>query len=263
MAANLNRAEEPIREPSLADLSAFAREHLGLSLEDDPEAMAQLAAIGLTIRAWRNTSLEDLHAGNHPSGGFPDSDMMRFNIVTFRVVSKLVSADGIAWEALRSSLADPDRPLPGGRTVGALAGDEFEQLATDIQESLEVSEWTEQHKGFAYLLTFLAIQGGTSYKGWYGSPWWADVDVFIELLADRASAAWRHDDRGEPEPASVSDRKALRRTLLEEPEALDDDGIYWCLSHGLARQATFRGYARWRRRRDPAWTDPMPWLSKD
>jgi hypothetical protein len=76
-----------MRQPSLDDLTAFAYEQLGLDFDLDRVAMARLAAIGLTVQAWRNTSLENLHAGDHPSGGFPDSHMMRFNIATSRLGS--------------------------------------------------------------------------------------------------------------------------------------------------------------------------------
>jgi len=251
------------KEPSLEELSDFAGEQLGLSIDGDGAAMAQLAAIGLTIRAWRNTSLEDLHAGDHPSGGFPDSDMMRFNIATFRVVSACITADHFDWNTLQSVLTDPDRVLPGGLTVGALAGDEFDRLASDIREALAISERTEQRQGFAYLLTVFALQAGISYKGWYGSPWWPDVvDLFIELLADPTSSAGRYNENREVEPSMVSDRIGLAQVLLEAPESLDDDSIYWCLVHGLGRQAAFGGFARWRKRRDPDWVDPAPSLSE-
>jgi hypothetical protein len=225
-----------IREPTLEELSSRAEEHLGLRLEDDGPAMAQLAAIGLTLEAWRNTSLEDLHAGSHPSGGFPDADI---------------------------ALGDPDRVLPGGVTVGELAGEEFEELASDSQRVLAGCQRLEQERGFAYLLTFLALRAGLSYKGWFGSPWWRDVvDLFIELLADPSSSAWKYDEGREVEPSQVADRQALAQVLLEAPESLDDDSIYWCLTHGLDRQATFGGFARWRIQRDPSWVDPSPLLSE-
>jgi hypothetical protein len=100
-----------IEEPGLEDLAGLAREHLGLDIERDGSSMAALAAIGLTIQAWRNTSLEELHAGDHPSGGFPDSDMMRFNIATFRVVSSNVTLDAFDWHGLEATLTDPDRGM--------------------------------------------------------------------------------------------------------------------------------------------------------
>lgn len=252
-----------IREPTLEELNSRAEEHLGLRLEDDGAAMARLAAIGLTLEAWRNTSLGDLHAGSHPSGGFPDADMMRFNIATFRVLSECITPHHFDWDGLRTALGDPDRVLPGEVTVGELAGEEFEELASDSQRVLAGCHRLEQERGFAYLLMFLALRAGLSYKGWFGSPWWRDVvDLFIELLADPSSSAWKYDEGREVEPSQVADRQALAQVLLEAPESLDDDSIYWCLAHGLDRQATFGGFARWRRQRDPSWVDPSPSLSE-
>lgn len=250
-------------ELSLEQLTDFAREQLGLDIDLDRTAMAKLAAIGLTMHTWRNTSLENLHAGDHPGGGFPDAHMMRYNIVTFRVVSEHVGADSFDWDALRIALTSRDRMLPGGLTVGMLAGDEFKRLASDARTAIRVSQQIEQQRGFAYLLTLLALQAGISYKEWYGSPWWRDiVDVFVELLADPTSSAWKYDEHHAVEPAAVSDRASLARVLVETPESLDDDSIYWCLAHGLSRQATFGGFARWRTRRDHDWVDPMSWLSE-
>jgi hypothetical protein len=252
-----------IEEPSLEEVIAFAGEHLGLDPDRDRREMQQLAAIGLTLRAWRNTSLEDLHAGSHPSGGFPDSQMMRFNIATTRVVSGHIEDDRFDWSGLRTALTNPDRELPGGLTVGELCGEEFEPLAADIDEALAIVERTEQRRGFPYVHTVLAVQAGISYKDWYGSPWWPDVvERFIELVNDPNSSAWRYDEHREAEPREVADRESLKRVLLEAPESLDDDSIYWCLTHGLSRQATFSGFARWRKRRDPDWVDPNSSLSE-
>ncbi len=252
------------QEPSFGELHALAGEHLGLAFEDDPVATVKLASIGLTLDAWRNTSLEDLHAGDHPGGGFTDSTMMRFNIATTKAAAKYVNAEGVNWNGLLAMLTDPDRPLPGGLTVGELAGDGFDRLIMDVDRVVRVTAEIEAAQGFAYTLTLLALHAGLFCKGWYGSPWWPDVvDVFIERLADPAPAAWRHDDRQVPEPGSVADREALREALREQPEALDDGGICWCLEHGLTRGAAFVGYARWRRRREPGWTDPSPWLSEE
>jgi hypothetical protein len=252
-----------IEEPTLEEVLAFAREQLGLDIDHDRPEVQQLAAIGLTLRAWRNTSLEDLHAGSHPSGGFPDSQMMRFNVATFRVVSQYIGNDQFDWVGLRRELTDPNRELPGDLTVGELCGEEFDRLVADIEEALAISERTEERRGFSYALLVYALQAGISYKDWYGSPWWPDaVERFIELVDDPTSSAWKYDEHREAEPREVSDRDYLKRTLLEAPESLDDDSIYWCLTHGLGRQAAFGGFARWRRRRDPDWVDPSPWLSE-
>jgi hypothetical protein len=170
-----------------------------------------------------NTSLEDLHAGDHVTGGFPDSDMIRFNIATFHLVSEQVGPDRCEWDALEAMLTDPSRVLPGGVTIGALAGSEFEHLVSDVRNALSISRLIEQRRGFPFLLMVLALQAGMSNKEWYGSPWWPDiVNMFIELLDDPASSAWKYDEHREPVPSAASDRAALEEVLLEKPESLDD-----------------------------------------
>ena len=188
---------------------------------------------------------------------------MRFNIVTFRVVAGSVTGKEIGWRTLQSALTDPGRALTDGFTVGALAGAEFERLATDIRESLDATQRVEERLGFAYVLTMLALRAGLSYKGRYGSPWWPDVvAAFIEQVGDPPSPLRSGIGSDNSPPRSVSDGELLTRTLLEDPELLDDDGIYWCLRNGFVRPAAFRGFARWRSRRDPDWVDPLPWLSE-
>jgi hypothetical protein len=191
-------------EPSLGDMTAFVREQFGLNPDLDRAAIARLAAIGLTVQAWRNTSLEDLHADDHVTGRFSDSDMMRFNIATFRVVSEQVGPHRCEWDALEAMLTDPSRVLPGGITVGALAGSEFERLVSDVHNALSISRLIEQRRGFSFLLMLLALQAGTSNKEWYGSPWWPDiVNAFIELLDNPESSAWKHDEHSEPIPLAA------------------------------------------------------------
>jgi hypothetical protein len=237
------------KEPSLGDLTAFVREQFGLDPDLDRVAMARLAAIGLTVQAWRNTSLEDLHAGDHVTGGFPDSDMMRFNIATFRVVSEQVGPDRCEWNALEAMLTDPGRVLPGGVTVGALAGSEFEQLASDVRTALSICRLIEQRRGFPFLLMLLALQAGTSNKEWYGSPWWPDiVSVFIELIDDPASSfvpgctkgherrhqrAWGRAKRAKTEPFVKR-----RRTVIDcVNDHCADRDLLGCADHAHERVA--------------------------
>lgn len=249
--------------PSAERLDELAAEYLGITFDTNPDGIVRLAALGLTSAAWRNTTLEDVHASNHPRGGFSDTSMMRFNIATTRVVAKFVRADGVAWSGLRAALTDPERTLPGGLTVGRLMGDELDELVDEAEAILRGAERMEDDFGARYALTYLAMRGTIWCKDWYWSPWWGDtVDAFIELLADPTSSAWDRDDGRSPAPASVADRDRLRDVLRTQPETLDDAAIRWCLRHGFSNAATHRGFARWRIRHDPSWQDPQPWLSE-
>jgi len=198
-----------IPRPTLEGAVALTREHLGLTLEDDPEPIAQLATIGIVNDAWRNTYLEELHAGSHPSGGFPDTLMMRFNIATTRAVAPHVRADRIDWAGLTATLSDPERPLPGDTTVAELAGDELPELLDSFREALADLRSIVRRRGFAFAMLRVALIGGLSCKDWYGTPWWPDaVEAFGDLLADRRSVAWERDDGSQPEPAAPTSSRA-------------------------------------------------------
>lgn len=222
--------------PDIEDFGRLIREQTGLDLAAEAERIARLAAVAVTRQAWRDTHLENLHAGDHPSGGIPDAQMMRFNIVTTRLVAGHVLSEETDWLALYREVADPDRLLPGDITVAELAGEEYDELADSIEAKLSTFASMEERFGRARTHAGLAYLAVMTCREWYGTPWWSDVvDVFIESLADPHSEAWRYDDPRGPEPASVADRDALRAALLSEPESLDDDGIYWCIDHGLGR----------------------------
>lgn len=257
-----DRSSEP-RAPSFEEFAAALRELIGIDLERDPVELAQMAALGITAVAWRNTHLESLHAGSHPSGGFPDLDMMRYNIATSRAVAEHVTPTGVDWGALHGLLTDAERPLPGGITVRDLAGGELTELLTDSASLLWGLQRIDMDDGTLLLYGHLAMQASLYCRDWFGTPWWPDaVDAFLELLADPSSSVWEDDERSRPEPAAVADRERLRATLLERPDALDDESLRWCRRHGLGYLATRRGFVRWRRRRDPDWEDPSPWLSE-
>ena len=105
---------------------------------------------------------------------------------------RYVTPQAIDWASLVDELADPDRALPGGVSVGELAGEEFDQLAASIGAALTAARASDLRDGHEYAMTWSAIHGALAWKGWFGSPRWLHiVDAFMEALEDRASAAWR------------------------------------------------------------------------
>jgi hypothetical protein len=246
------------REPTATEIDKLAREQLGVDFEHESDALLDLAAIGLTNGSWRNTALEDIHAGADGGPGIRDADMMRFNIATFRVVRAHLALDGVRWEELLDALTDPERPLPGRTTVEAVAGASYQALAESIEDQLNVAYDTADERGVPFALRRFAIHGGLACRGWYGTPWWPDiVDVFIEELADPESRAWRYDDGLRPEPTAVRDRERLRQQLRNRPETLSRAAVDWCLRHLLDYHATPLGFARWRLARETDWESPF------
>jgi hypothetical protein len=235
--------------PDVEALRRMLSELTHPDLPEDADQLARLAAVAVTRQAWRDTHLEDLHAGDHPSGGFPDEDMMRFNIATTRLVAEHLRTDPTDWQALADAIADPERELPDGITVAELAGDEYDKLADDIYRQVNTFAVIEEDHGRVHTQTMLAMLGAQMNREWYGTPWWPQlVEVFIEWLDDPDSEAWEYADPLQPEPASVRDRAALKTTLIAKPEALDDDGIRWCWTHRLDAAAN-PGVERWRAQR--------------
>jgi hypothetical protein len=246
------------REPTAAEIHDMARRELGLVFANEQGALLDLAAIGLTNGSWRNTLLEDIHAGADGGPGISDADMMRFNIATFRTVRAHLSLDEIAWEELLDALTDPERPLPGRTTVEVVAGASYQALAESIEDQLNVAYSAADSHGIAFALRRFAIHGGLACRGWYGTPWWPEtVDVFIEELADPQSRSWQYDDRSRPEPAAVRNRDRLRGRLRDKPETLSRAAVRWCLVHLLGYYATPLGFARWRLGREPDWESPF------
>jgi len=125
---------------------------------DDIVTLLRYAPLGLTHLCWRNTVLEDWHAG--PESRIHDGDMMRGNVATTRLFAQALwaaFADQIADAELmcRADFTDEDidvlagafadalegafsaeRTLPHGVTLGELGGDQvaglYDHAATQL-----------------------------------------------------------------------------------------------------------------------------------
>jgi hypothetical protein len=57
--------------PAIEDFRNALAEMTDERLVADSAELAQMTAVAITYNGWRNTHLESLHAGDHPTGGFP------------------------------------------------------------------------------------------------------------------------------------------------------------------------------------------------
>jgi hypothetical protein len=128
------------------------REAVGID-PDQARPVVDLAALGLVNGVWRNSPVEDWHAGDGP---LSDADMMRINShTTWRVRQRMrrwLAETGLAANGPASDLdklsnddvlvlgrglfhwfVDPRRKLPTGLTLAQVADDlgEYEQHAED------------------------------------------------------------------------------------------------------------------------------------
>ena len=181
---------------------------------DDVVTLLRYAPLGLTHLCWRNTVLEDWHAG--PDSRISDHEMMRANVATTRLFHQALwaafgervgQADLISRadftdddvEALEVAFGDAglwdafsaDRLLPHGPTLHELGGDEvielYEHVATQLGALLEQAE----ARGVAVVLMWLAARGRASCADWWGSPRWPRiVDAFLARLASPDDGFW-------------------------------------------------------------------------
>jgi len=206
-------------------LIRFARAD-GIDLERQHDVVLDLAAIGLTHLVWRNTALEDAHAG----GRIDDADMFAANVTVWRALRSALGATPVDWWAMVEFVSDPELRMPNDSTIRATMRGygwrAWRQRARNILFNL----WDDWESEAAIPpLWRLAVSGAGLGRYWYGTPWWPlVVDDFIATLGDPSSrrAGWlaTHPEIGPP-PLPLAE---MRAGLVEAPELLDHATRAWC-----------------------------------
>jgi hypothetical protein len=252
-------AMSSMHEPDPARIPVLLGEHVGVD-PDDAEVILDLAAIGITNGTWRNSPVEDWHG----EGRIHDGGMLRTNVATTKLVRSvlddhldgafagtgevLVATEDLAeldtgfsdelFADLLEWLADPDRVLPDGRTLGELAGKQLDELADHMDRALGGIAASAERHGLDFALQRAAVHGGLACAHWWGTPWWPDIVAgFLVRLDDP-----QHDHWGEGgkwyadlpvQPAEVADRRRLQALLLKAPEALSEEAAEFCVDAGI------------------------------
>jgi hypothetical protein len=245
----------PQREKAL--LEVMLRHQVGI----DPsqlEPVLDLAAVGIVNSGWRNSPVEDWHAGDGP---LSDGDMLRVNAhTTWRVReimrrwrtetgltarSSMAALDGLDIDdvdqlAVRIFrwLSNPSRRLPTGVTLAELAGDELREFTDHVNGTLGGFAATAERRGARFALYRAAAQGGLACPHWWGTPTWPElVRTFVHVLDDPGHSHWGPDgswrSRLPPEPAQVADRVRLRAILLNRPWDLEAEAAEWVVDAGI------------------------------
>lgn len=221
-------------------------------------AVTDLAAVGIVNSTWRNSPVEDWHAG----GRLSDGDMLRVNSYSTCQVQEIVRrwrtevgiTDGSGIAALDAIgideidqlvvrigqwLVNPGRRLPTGATLGELAGDDLSEFAEHVEDALDDFAATAEDIGARHALSRAAVHAGLACRHWWGAPAWSTlVDRFIRALDDPDDPHWGPDPaslriRLVPEPAQVIDRARLRQLLLDEPWQLEATTARWIINAGI------------------------------
>jgi hypothetical protein len=245
----------PQREQAL--LEAMLRHQVAM----DPSQLAavlDLAAVGIVNSGWRNSPVEDWHAGGGPLG---DGDMLRVNAhTTWRVReimrrwrteagltprSPMAALDGLDTDdadrlAVRIFrwLVNPTRRLPTGVTLTELAGNDLGEFTDHVDGTLGGFAATAQRRGLRLALYRAAAHGGLACPHWWGTLTWPElVRTFIHVIDDPGHSHWGPDgsfrSRLLPEPAQVSDRVGLQRLLLNRPWELEPEAAQWIVNAGI------------------------------
>lgn len=215
----------------------------------DDDALLWLAATRITLAVWRNTPVENWHAGKSP---LHDGTMMRINTATTRLVRSMLSFDHVDWIGLGLAIVNPSRVLPTGQSVLelGLACHNPDDPAHEVDPREELAEmaqvaisWGRRHclheKEFG--LRTLIESFCASDNGWFGAPSWGRiVDRFLTAVDDRENAHWRM-RRDEPwfdewftnRPADIADTTEFRRLLLAGPDLLSEEAAEWCVDGAI------------------------------
>jgi len=193
----------PQREAAL--LEAVLRHQVGI----DPSLVGpvlDLAAVGIVNSAWRNSPVEDWHAGDGP---LTDGDMLRVNAHTAWRVREVMrrwraemgltarspmaavhglNPDHVEWLAVRIFrwLVNPGRRLPTGVTLADLAGADLDEFTEHVDGTLGGFAATAERRGPRFALHRAAAHGGLACPHWWGTPTWpALVGTFARFSTTR------------------------------------------------------------------------------
>lgn len=228
---------------------------------DDMPGLIRYAALGLTHLCWRNSVLEDWHAGDGP---LSDVDMMMENARTSTMARRAMvvglDPDGDGWlltaaddltvmddEAVvalfRDALIDflevafdPERLLNCGSTLADVGGHDLDELIDHAHAQVMALIDEATARGAGAVLAFLALKGVLACSEWFGSwRWPLKVEVFVSVLRAPDDPWWHRvpSCRFPADEAAELDLAWLRSRLLAGPEAWDSDLLGFCLRQGL------------------------------
>jgi len=200
----------------------------------DTDALLWAAAVGVAHELWRNSPLEDWHAG--PDSVISDGEMMRANAATVRLIRQRLTMAGTDWSGLAEAVTDTGRVLPDGRSLRQLAGRRLPALRSHAARHAAVYARMQDAGGSRAVLLLAAAQGVFHGRRWHGMPRWPRmVRAFCRAVDDPTDPHWRVRPLAahRPRPASIADTAQLRRLLLAGPDRLDADAAAWCVHAGI------------------------------
>ncbi|UQX88256.1 hypothetical protein M6D93_18505 [Jatrophihabitans telluris] len=188
-----------------------------------PDPVLMAATHGIVLHCWRNTALEDVHAGGQI---ISQVAMAKLNIVTTKAVRPYLTTKGVDWNGVCAVLLDPERSIgrDDGASVGELLGEDWPLVQNSVASSLADWQHIERVAGPEATLRLLSVAGSSAFtERWWGTGWWPR---FADQVYDHVRHAFP--DSLPPAPDSDTDgiyRLELQQLLRDEPETLPDDAL--------------------------------------
>ncbi|WP_156959345.1 hypothetical protein [Nocardia sp. BMG51109] len=207
-----------------------------------------VAAYSMMLSVWRNTIVEDAHAGDGLNR-ISDGEMFAANVSIFRMLRDfLEAADGThtAWQRLSHEVIRPDRLAAGSRTVEDLVGEYYDRWARHAENTvMYFAELTERDDhDIEWFISVTSCFGGV-HRDWFGMPDWPLlVNAFVDKSFSGSQPLEDYDDSViDMFPTLVEhartprvlpiDAEELRTGLLTGPDHMDPDVLEWCIDDGI------------------------------
>lgn len=218
-----------------ADLAGLAE--LGVEV-DTADALLWAAAVGTTLALWRNTVIENWHAG--PDSRLTDGEMMRASVASTRLIRERLALTSSDFKAIGAALTARDRVMPDGRTLLEVAptGRHLDVLRSDVAKAAARLAEEQDRRDPRRVLVTLAVRTAFGGLHLFGMPRWPGiVAAFCRAVDDphdvHCGAALRHPDLRARRPADIADTSRLRELLLAGPDRLSAPGAAWCVAAGI------------------------------
>jgi hypothetical protein len=177
---------EEIAELVAARWPALEREGIG----PDPDSILDAAAVGMVEQVWRNSPVEDMHAGNR---GPSDGEMFAESVALQRVArTALIEGGPAGLLSFERHVLDRQRPwAAGGRTAQEMGYGHLGAFARHVRHQIDVlmdvEEVFGQHVLHGYLITATAFSGGRHR----GMPGWPRIVAGVRaVLQNPEHPAW-------------------------------------------------------------------------
>lgn len=250
------RADRPTKQEELL-VAQMLRHQVGID-PDQVGAVLDMAAVGLVNSAWRNSPVEDWHAGDGP---LSDGGILRVNSHTTHRVRDMIrrwrtdcgidahssttdldtiDIGAVEWllRKLYRWFTDPKRNLPIGLTLADIAGDGLGEFDDHVAETLGAVVALAEERSNHFAFGRAAAHGGLACHHWWGTPAWPQlVDRFAAAVNDASDPHWGQDGqwfaRLPTRPAQIADSSSLRRLLVRHPWKLDAASANYVVTAGI------------------------------